>query len=578
MRQALRRRDSHIGSRVAPFLCAAAFALFLHHPVVAAQHADAVPARPRLVLQVTVDQLRGDVPLRHLDRMGEGGFRWLLEHGAWYENAQHPHANTDTIVGHASLATGAYPSLHGMVANSWLDRATGAVTYSVEDPEYAIVDRAKSDDDAGEAPRASGKDGRSPRRIIGSTFADELRLATDGRAKVFAVSVKDRGAVPMAGHTGKAFWHARHSGQFVTSTYYYDFLPAWVGEWNARRPADAWQGKEWRLLRDPASYLFADRDDQAWEAPPPALGRVFPHPLGAASDPGYYERLVLTPVGDELTVAFAKELIEKEELGRDSITDYLSVSLSSTDYVGHIFGPTSLESEDNLLRVDQRLADLFAFVDQTVGLDKTLVVLSSDHGVADAPEAAKALGFSAGWRAMADVEQEPGVEALRKRLGLTKLVKEYTYPYLTLERDALREKGLQAAEVERALAEELMRLPGVALAVPRSALESGAVPVSPVVRQVQRSFHPERSGDLHLVPDPYWVLGLEKRDFAATHGSPWRYDTHVPVVLAGWTIPAQRVQREVATVDVAPTLALLVGSRLPSSAVGAPLTEVFRGR
>ncbi len=341
----------------------------------------ALANEPRLILQITVDQLRGDMPTRFIeDRLGEGGFRYLLENGIVYADAHHPHANTETIVGHATLSTGAYPSEHGMVGNSWFDRESGETTYNIEDDRYPLLTEGADVDEATEidpSQRAARSEGRSPSAILVSTFSDELALYYSGQSKIFGISVKDRGAVSMAGHAGKAFWFSKSAGQFVTSRYYYDKYPDWVRDWNDKGPVASYAGKSWELLNDQESYVFGDRDDQPFEIDFPGYGRTFPHPYGSADGKYFTTLLTLSPAGDELTLDFAKTLISAERLGVDSIPDYLSVSFSSTDYVGHLFGPSSLESEDNLLRLDRSLADLFQFVDQVVGLDNTLIVLSA---------------------------------------------------------------------------------------------------------------------------------------------------------------------------------------------------------
>jgi predicted AlkP superfamily pyrophosphatase or phosphodiesterase len=314
--------------------------------------------KPKLILQITVDQLRGDLPGRYADRLAEGGFRYLMEKGTWYTDAHYRHANTETAVGHATLATGADPSRHGIVANDWIDQDTGAFVYNTEDDRHHIIGR-----------RSKAHEGVSPLNLLASTISDELVVHTGGRSRAFSVSVKDRGAILPGGHAGKAFWFSKRSGEFVTSTYYYDDYPAWVKQWNAARPADAYKGKAWELLKDRATYVHGQMDDRPYEADLKPLGRVFPHQLGEDSK-YFYLLLTLTPIGDRLTLDFAKALVENERLGQndDGVPDYLQISFSSTDYIGHLFGPSSLETEDNILRLDRTLADLFEFIDEKVGL------------------------------------------------------------------------------------------------------------------------------------------------------------------------------------------------------------------
>ena len=348
----------------------------------------ATGAPPRLILQITVDALRGDLPRRYAHVLGDGGFRYLMEQGIDYTNAHYQHANTETIVGHVSLATGSVPAAHGMVGNVWFDRELGRLTYNIEDPRYHLLTAGADVDQKTEidpTQKAAKVDGRSPAAILSSTFSDELAVHFGGKSKIFAVSVKDRGAVSLAGHAGKAFWFSKSSGEFVTSTYYYEQYPDWVNAWNARKPALAYAGKSWELLHPPSKYLFGDADDRDYETDFPGFGRTFPHAYGEAGDKYLTTRLTLGPAGDELTLDFAKTLLDNEQLGQDEVPDYLAVSFSSTDYVGHLFGASSLEAEDNLARLDRTLADLFAYIDKKVGLKNTLIVLSADHGQPEIP-------------------------------------------------------------------------------------------------------------------------------------------------------------------------------------------------
>jgi predicted AlkP superfamily pyrophosphatase or phosphodiesterase len=541
----------------------------------------AEPKLPQLILQITVDQLRGDLLARYYDRLGDGGFRYLLDAGTVYSNAHHRHANTETIVGHTTLATGADPSIHGMVGNVWLDRVSGELTYNVEDARYPVLGEGAGVDKKTEidpTQKTARSDGRSPSRILVSTFSDELTLAQGGKSKVFGVSVKDRGAISMAGHTGKAFWFSKKSGEFITSSFYYDQYPEWVADWNAGKPADNYAGTSWNLLHDQSTYLFGKADDRPYETALPGYGRTFPHPFGSREGKYFTTLLTISPAGDELTLDFAKALIQNESLGRDDKPDYLSVSFSSTDYVGHLFGPSSLESEDNILHLDRTLAELLSFVDAQVGLDKTLIVLSSDHGGPEAPGYLRELGFEADYIDPKTWDKAGAIEKLKKRFGIgEELIATYFHPYVYLNREVIAEKDLDQAEVEDAVVDELNRFDGVALAVSSSALNSGKVPDTPLVQSILRNYNRNRSGDIYVVFQPNrFINDFGGITVAATHGSPWRYDTYVPIIFAGIGIPAQRINRMVHTVDIAPTLSLIIGAKPPTGSFGAPLNEVIR--
>ena len=536
---------------------------------------------PRLILQITVDQLRGDLPGRYLAQMGSGGFRYLLENGVVYKNAHHAHATTETIVGHATLATGAHPSDHGLIGNIWFDRVSGELIYNIEDARYPLLTTGADVDKATEidpTQRAARTGGRSPASMLVSTFSDELAIHTADQAKVFSVSVKDRGAVSMAGHAGKAFWFSKATGEFVTSRFYYDQYPAWVNAFNATHPAQRYAGKNWELSQERSSYLYGDKDEQPWEISFGTYGRVFPHPYGPGDDKYFTTFLTLSPAGDELTLDFAKQLIDNESMGADSVTDYLAISFSSTDYVGHLFGPSSLEAEDNLLRLDRSLAELLAFVDKQVGLEHTLIVLSADHGSPEVPPQLNEYGIEAGYVEPDTWDKQAGIANLKKQFGIgQKLIQAFHMPYVYLNRDVIRSRELDQAEVEAVVAEEMMKFEGISLAVSSTALMSGRVADTDLNRLILNSHNPKRSGDIFVVFEPHWFINdFDGLTVAATHGSPWRYDTFVPVIFAGVNLNPQHVYREIQTVDVASTLAGYMGTNLPSGARGEILQEVVR--
>jgi predicted AlkP superfamily pyrophosphatase or phosphodiesterase len=536
--------------------------------------------RPRLILQVTVDQLRGDLPWRYYDRLGKGGFRFLLDEGTVFADAHHGHANTETIVGHTTLATGAHPAAHGMIGNLWFDRETGKQVYNIEDPNHRLLTAGAGVDTQTEidpTQKVASTDGRSPAAILVSTFSDELALNTAGRAKIFGVSIKDRGAVSMAGHAGKAFWFSKATGEWVTSGYYYDRYPEWVTAFNKAIPTQRYAQESWELLHDRSSYLFGDADDQPWETALPGYGRVFPHPFGDAGSKLFTTLLTISPAGDDMTLAFAKALVINEQLGRDDVTDYLAVSFSSTDYVGHVFGPSSLESEDNILRLDRTLGELFSFIDEQIGLEKTLIVLSADHGAPEAPGYLNSLGIPGGYVHPDRWEKTSAFQTLKKKFGIgQELIQNYVHPYLYLNSKVIQDKDLDKAALERAVAAELVKFPDVALAVSSTAMREGNLPDTPIHRAILNNFNPSRSGDIFVVFAPNrFINDFDGLDVAVTHGSPWGYDTYVPILFGGYGVPAQRIVRRVETIDIAPTLAAIAHVKPPSGATGRVLTEAL---
>jgi predicted AlkP superfamily pyrophosphatase or phosphodiesterase len=533
----------------------------------------------RLVLQITVDQLRGDLIDRYSSGFGEGGFRRLLKNGAFYVDAHHRHANTETVVGHATLATGTDPAVHGMVANLWIDRATGEWHYNLQDPDYPLVGEGAGVDvktEVDPTQRRATTQGRSPRAIRTTTISDEIAKSLGPDARVFGVSVKDRGAITMAGHAGTAYWFSKAAGRMVSSTFYMDAYPEWVEVWNAKRVPASYAGSAWELLAEPGTYLFGRADDASWEVDFPGFGRTFPHPYGPADGKYFTTFLTLTPAGDEIVLDFAKSLMAAEQIGADDTTDYLSISFSSTDYVGHLFGASSLESEDNLHRLDRTLADLFAYVDDKVGLERTLVVLSADHGAAEAPGYLNSLGIGGKTFSFDKIDRSHAIVALKADFGVAEeLVDRFFQPYLYLNREVITARGLDLAAVSRRVAEELRDFPGIAYAVSSEDLRRGAVARTPVTEAVLANFDEDRAGDIYVVFEPHWfVAEFEGMTITGSHGSPWRYDSHVPVIWMGPGITPGRIGRRVETVDIAPTIAAYLGVGTPSGARGRVMTEI----
>lgn len=518
---------------------------------------------PQLVLFVTVDQLRGDMPMRYLDRLAPGGFRYLMDNGTVYANAHYQHLVTTTAAGHATLSTGSNTPRHGIASNEWFNADTMQSVYNTEDVQHPIIG----------VPGDLGK-GRSPRNLTSSTFGDELVISNNGKSRVFTISIKDRAAILLGGRLGKAYWYSRPTGKFVTSTYYRDAYPDWVNRWNAQGHADQYRNTSWELLLEPDSYVFKDQDDRWFEKSPKNLGRTFPHQLGNVKPEEYYSSLRYVPMGDELTLAFVQELVAREKVGQSGHTDILAVSFSVTDYIGHAYGPNSLEAEDNLLRLDRTLQKLFQFIDQQVGLDNTLVVLTSDHGVSPAPEYMAAKGFDARRHNMPQLMQRLNT-ALQQRFNTrSDLAIAFYMPGIYLDVKTMGELGLEVAAVERELAAEIMKVPGFSLALTKTDLLAGQVPDTEAARRASRSFHPNRSGNVIVAQDPFWYLASSPNGDATTHGSPHNYDSHVPIMMAGPGIGQGSVKQRVAPADVAPTISAYLGVAPPSGSTGTPLPGI----
>jgi predicted AlkP superfamily pyrophosphatase or phosphodiesterase len=526
--------------------------------------------RPKLVLQITIDQMRGDFPMRYKDRLGEGGFRYLMEKGTHYINAHFQHADTETPIGHAGLFTGTYPAHHGIVAGNWFDKDKGRVIYNCEDDRFPMI---------GQEP-ATGK-GRAPTNLLSSTIGDELVISNNGQSRMFSVSIKDRGAILPGGHTGKAFWYSKSDGSFVSSTYYYKEYPGWVKQWNAKKLADKYKDTSWGLLHDVSTYVFGKDDDRPFEVDLFGLGTTFPHPVKGDSK-YFYASLIATPFGDELTTDFAKTLIKAEKLGQGKRTDFMAISFSVTDYIGHVFGPSSLEAEDNVLRVDRLLADLFRFIDEQIGLDQTLIIVSADHGMCEAPEHMQSLGFEVGRLTSETIVKGIIRDGLKARLGVpAEVIRLYEHPYVYLNEEEIKKTEYSVAEVEAAVAEEILNIPGMIGAVTRSDLLKGSFAPTPVNMMILNNFHIKRSGHVHVIADQFWYFAYAMDttlEIAAIHGSPWTYDTYVPLFFAGYGIPSQRISRPVTPYDIAATIAICLEVKPPSGSANNPLVEVLKGK
>ena len=531
-------------------------------------------AEIRLVLQLSVDGLRADRVTLGMPAFGEGGFRRLLDDGAVFANAHYQHANTETIVGHATLATGAHPSVHGMTGNVWHDADADELSYNIEDPDFLPLptrEVSRAGDQVDPAQMLARTTGRSPRAILAETLADKMLSYSGGRSKIFALSNKDRSAVALGGQGGKAFWMSTDTGDFGTTSYYYEQYPDWVADWNAERNAEKYADTDWSLQDSSETYRFAHQDDRPYETDLRGFGRTFPHRFGAADNKLLYTQLASSPHGDALLADFAKTLIENESLGQDDIVDYLSVSFSGVDVVNHFFGPSSLESEDMIRQLDRTLADFLGFIDASIGLDKVVLVLSADHGSAEAPEYMQSHGIQAG-----RLYPQQIVDATN-RLGsqlfdIDDVVKDYYRPYVYLREDLIEAAGLDFVAVREAIADELVDEPGVHAAV--TLLNNRLLANKDLADRIRNNYHPNRAGDIYIVQDPYW-FNFDRGPVAVMHGSPWSYDTHVPIVFLGPNVKPGQHYRLVQPADIAPTLAALLGMSPPASAQGMVLPEVF---
>lgn len=512
--------------------------------------------QPKLIVQLVVDQLRGDLLQQYHKEFSAAGFNYLLDHSINYQNAHHPHANTVTCVGHATIATGAFPTLHGVIANEWFDRTHHKTVSCMEDQSSKILPTSRSH---------STLEGRSPRNLLASTLSDELILAQKGRA--FAVAFKDRSAITLGGHAGKALWFDKENGGFVSSSHYYSEYPQWVMEWNKRyQPAN----KTWSLGKSIELYHYAKAPRFAHRFP--AFGQDFPHHLGNPTAPDYYKYLSMTPFVDEMAADFAIKLLHEEKLGlSEDKTDYLAISFSAVDAIGHQFGPNSVESEDNLLRLDGTIAKLLAAINEQVGLKNTLIVLTADHGISDSSAYLDSHNLYENHVLTTQTIQDTITTALAKRFQLPRdTLVAIDLPYIYLDHRLITDKQLTVHTVAAYLTQIVRELPGVfqVYTLPLDNIEPDWLSA-----KVDKMAYVERAGDLYIVPPPYQALA-DKAEQRVAHGTPWNYDSYVPLLFINPQFTTQKITRAVTTNDIAPTLAALLEIKAPSAATGQPLAEV----
>ena len=420
------------------------------------------------------------------------------------------------------------------------------------------------------------QDPTRPEYRQGTTLGDELRLATQGQAKVIGLSFKDRSAIlPVGKRPNGAYWFDLNNGNFVSSTYYFGDLPAWVKRFNQESHADKYFGAKWERLLPTAAYERSAPDDAVYERKS-RFGFTFPYTINGGSDkpgPAFYAQYDASPFANENLLALAKAAIENEALGADDITDVLTISFSANDLIGHTYGPYSQEVQDITLRTDRLLADLFSYLDKKIGLQNVVVALTADHGVAPAPEQVKEFGY--GGR----LENKAGIDAIQaaltQRFGEEKWVLYFNYGNVYLDEAAIARRKLTVAEVEAVAQAAVLGLPGIAECLTSTQLRQGRVPATPLGQRVANSFYQQRNGNLIVVPEPFFFFG----DISlTTHGTPYSYDTHVPVIFYGAGIKAGQYHNASSPADIAPTLATLLKVQPPSNSIGHVLDQALLNR
>ena len=546
--------------------------------------ADTPREKPRLVVIVSVDQLCYEYLERFSANFADDGFfRRAAKEGAWYSECHHRHAFTVTAPGHSVMMTGAYPGTSGIIDNTWYDRPNSKTQYCVEDSLYPIV---------GAAVGKAELKGVSPRNLLVPTLGDVLKQKSNGKAKVFGVTLKDRAAVLMTGRLADAaYWFDPTSGNWVTSTYYRDRLPGYLEQANNSDLAECYAGERWTLRYSREKYRLNHPDDAPFEGDYEKIGRDFPHELLNETNAQYYKQILCTPFGNEMTMRVAEAILVNEKLGQDDVTDVFAVGLSSNDYVGHNFGPHSLEVEDMTYRTDELLGKFLKTLDRVVGPGRWVLALTADHAVAPIPEYSATLGRSAKRNPIGELKvAQTALEAKmvdkfgplpEGKFHIERLDAHAAYLSIAKKAGAKAEYSAQ----QKFLRDQMLALPGISIAITRDELladdtaplqpkESDASLIGAGLRPLEQfrlSFNAERSGDVLYALRPYCIHGTTP----ATHGSPWRYDSNVPLLFLGAGIKQLRSTESVAPSQIAPTFAKLLKVDPPSECVEKSLDEVL---
>jgi predicted AlkP superfamily pyrophosphatase or phosphodiesterase len=525
--------------------------------------------QPKLVVGIMVDQMRQDYIYRFENKFGENGFRRFTREGFQLLNAHYNYVPTETGPGHASVYTGSTPALHGIVGNDWYDRHSKAVVYCVSDPDQKPVGS-----DVGGAV--------SPKLLLTTTITDELKLATQQKGKVIGISIKDRSSVLPAGHMPDgAYWYDNKTGNMITSTYYMAQLPEWVKKFNDQKLANQYLNNEWIPVLPLDQYQSSGPDDTPYEGKFRGKEKpVFPYKLAELRKTmGEFALLPATPWGNNLVAEFAKAALTAEGMGKDNVTDFLAISFSSTDLIGHMFGPNAVEVADTYLRLDKTLEDLFAVLDKEVGKGAYTVFLSSDHGVAEVPQRMVDLRVPAGNFRPAQVEASL-IEHLEKYFPGKKIIEMVTSDQVYINQQVFdgdpRATGVDYLIVSELITTFLLNTEGIAQVYPASVLRQAAYNEGGLRGNVIRGYDPKRCGDIAFVLEPGWLAwgGVT----GSTHGSGYRYDTHVPILFYGAGIRKGTSSRYHTITDIAPTLAVLMKIPFPNGATGQPISEMLDDR
>lgn len=518
-----------------------------------------IPKQPKLVVGIVVDQMRYDFLYRYSDKYSSGGFKRLMDEGFNCRNNHYDYAPTVTAAGHAAIFTGSIPAINGIIGNEWFNQKTGKSVYCVEDTTVKTIG---SDSKAGLM---------SPKNLLVSTITDQLRIANNFQSKTIGIALKDRGSILPAGHTANgAYWFDSKNGAWITSTFYMNDLPQWVKDFNALKMPQKYMAEGWKTLLPLEQYTQSTADNQPYEAKLSGEKTpTFPHELAAQSGVNLLEVIRTTPFGNTLTKDFALAALKNENLGKGAKTDFLTVSFSSPDYVGHAFGPNSIETEDTYLRLDGDIAEILTTLDNTLGKDNYLVFLSADHGVADVP------GFAQSQKLPAGVMDAGNTSklikgALKTAFGEGEFIRAEDNSQLYLDDSLLQVKKLSYAQIHEVVRRTLLKSDQIADVIDLHNLANSTLP-DYQLNYVKNGLNPRRSGDIMLVLNPSWFTGRKQ---GTTHGTLYRYDTHVPLLFYGWKVKTGETTTRTNISDIAPTVADFLNILEPNGSVGNVISGV----
>lgn len=536
--------------------------------IVKAQNSPSFPDRPKLVVGIVVDQMRQEYLYRYAPKFGDGGFKRLMKEGFMLSNAHYNYVPTYTGPGHASVYTGSTPAVHGIIGNDWYDKNSSKMVNCVEDENQKIVGSDKGNGDV------------SPYRLLSTTITDELELATQRRAKVIGISIKDRGAVLPAGHTPDgAYWYDANTGKFISSTFYKAGLPTWLDKFNAQNLADRYLNETWSTSFPIQDYRESGPDDSPYEEVFKGKDRpTFPYNLKELrKQNGEFELLPDTPFGNEILTQLALAAIDGESMGKDEWTDFLAVSYSSTDMIGHAMGPNSVEVEDTYIRLDKNLEELFKKLDALLGKGQYLVFLTADHGAADAPQYLKDLKVIA--EASQPTSYEVGLnEFLASYYPGKKLIKNISNGQIFFDHEQFgadpKSSGVELLIVSELTKRYLQSLPGISNVFTRQTIQNADYNEMAIKGMIKRGFNDNRSGDIIVVTEPGWVAG--NRGKGTSHGTAYTYDTHVPILFYGFGVKQGTTANYHPITDIAPTVSTILKIKFPSGSTGQPIVELLK--